>query len=345
MGKTQPSRQVNLSAGFADLSERIDRVPLPSSSYSVLLARLDRKIAARNRRAVAFVGAFALVAAFIVVFNRTRRPNELSPFEVASASAEFSWRTAADGTVAVTRGNAELALDSAHTHVAVHAGSRLRAGLHDVRVLAGTLDFDVEPHGPGVALRVLVSHGAIEVTGTQFTVTQNDQGGSVELKRGHIRFVANMGDPIVLAAGQTLTWPLPVASATVAPKTLVPPEVNDRSEPSASGTSTAARRAAESRAEAEASPEAVRKYLTELDALRIRHDYPGLATRLVQVLRGPLQEPLRESLSFELCDVLVHKIHDHARACDTITRHLRRYPKGSYTQRLQAASSAMGCSP
>jgi hypothetical protein len=102
-----------------------------------------------------------------------------------------------------------------------------------------------------------------------------------------------------------------------------------------------------SRAELAPAPAAdpVRAYLTEIDALRIRHEYPALAQRLAEVIKSGVREPMRESLSLELCDVLVRHIHDRARACAYVAEHLGRYPEGSSTGDLKQSASRLRCPP
>jgi hypothetical protein len=341
-------KKPNLRAGLAELDRLADKVALPADSYSQLVGRLEKR---RNRRTALRVTTLSLaVASLVLLALLARRPGTIGRFEIAARSEDFSWRLQ-ENTVHVTSGSARFALRSSRAQIGVRSGSRLRAEEAGVRVLGGSADFDVEPHGSAIALKVLVSHGTIEVTGTRFLVEQGDLGGTVVLHRGQIRFVASSGENRLLVPGDRLAWPLlpSPAPSTARPATEAAPSaatLDGTRAPRDARAKPAARPALAQEAQsppAEPVAEAMRKYLTEIDALRIRHDYAGLAARLEAVLRTSVREPMRESLSYELADVLLHKTADHDRACVQVAGHLRRYPAGAYSQRLKNAATAMHC--
>jgi hypothetical protein len=92
-----------------------------------------------------------------------------------------------------------------------------------------------------------------------------------------------------------------------------------------------------------APPAEVRRYLTEIDALRIRRDYPTLAKRLTAVLAAGVGEPLRERLSVGLGGVLPRHGGDRDRACRHLAAHLSRYPTGRNRQEMIRFARQLGC--
>src|SRR5205807_785325 len=99
--------------------------------------------------------------------------------------------------------------------VVVRAGSWLRRTSDGVELSVGAADFQVNKRAPGVGSTfVRGPQGAIEITGTRFSVVQGPDGGSVRLDEGGIRFHAPDGRVVSLAPGEALGWPLPAREPT-----------------------------------------------------------------------------------------------------------------------------------
>jgi hypothetical protein len=88
-----------------------------------------------------------------------------------------------------------------------------------------------------------------------------------------------------------------------------------------------------------------RDLVQEIEALRIRHEYAALSARLDEALARQPKEPLRETLSFELCDALSRQPAQHDRACAQLSEHLRRYPVGDYTSSVKKLRREAACGP
>lgn len=69
---------------------------------------------------------------------------------------------------------------------------------------AGSLRVEVEPN-QGIDLRIETPNGEIQVIGTVFDVNVDDLGTRVEVVRGEVRVVCELGETILLAAEQSTT--------------------------------------------------------------------------------------------------------------------------------------------
>jgi hypothetical protein len=75
-----------------------------------------------------------------------------------------------------------------------------------LRMRSGRAIFDVAPRAEGRPFSVEVSRGRIDVLGTRFTVSQDEDGGSVVLLEGTIAFVRPDGSAAVLRPTERLGW-------------------------------------------------------------------------------------------------------------------------------------------
>lgn len=188
---------------------------------------------------------------------------------------------------------------------------------------------------------VLVSHGAIEIMGTAFTVVQEPAGGRVALREGSIRFQAADGRVVSLRPGEVLAWPLPPPAPLASPTPAAPAPP-----PALVPRSPAARPPAAFAAPAAAAtlppPAADLALLDRIDELRSRRQFESAARALRRAI--PVQpEPMRERLSFELGSLLTHQIGDARRACAHWARHDLRYPDGRYRNEVARARRGLGC--
>ena len=137
------------------------------------------------------------------------------PMAVAAAAAALFYMSASR----LGQGSSPTAgVIEHHNRGAVHArtGARFAQSTGDldeiVRLHDGTIDIDVQPLGSGERFRVLVGSSEIEVHGTSFTVTaDNDQLVSVQVARGRVEVRPANGTPTVLESGQS--WRVRVATA------------------------------------------------------------------------------------------------------------------------------------
>jgi len=349
----ETKRRPRLAEGLRALDELTGQQAMPAELYAGLMTRL----AASGRRRVARpLGLAAAALALFVLLGvwLWPRAHDLAGFEIVTASSGARWHGGASAAFELDEGTLRLRVLELGAALEVAAGAQLRREPGAIRVLAGRVRFDIAPRVRGsVAVRVLVSHGVIEIMGTRFAVEQGRDGGSVLLDSGQIRFVASDGTTVALQPGQSLHWPL--ASAAVAPST-IPSPVPPRPEAALAPAARRQRPPAAPQARPASSLEPVAKFaapaprfaqdfMLELDALRIRHDYARLSARLAELLATDVGEPGRERLSFELCDVLLQHGGERAEACAHVAEHLHRYPGGEHTTALQQAQAAHACLP
>jgi transmembrane sensor len=319
----EPDRPPSLERGFEALRATIGREVPPGASYARLVDTLERRArtARRWRLGLVVASSAAVVLMGLGVWRMTLRATGGGFAIVALGARGQAWVTP-DGALEVSGGEVALRATELDAAITVLDRARLRREATGVRLVAGRARFVVTSRPDRAALRVLVSHGTITVWGTRFLVDQNEAGGEVWLEEGRIRFLAADGRERVLSPGERLRWPLaadapPPASSPTPPVASAPP-------PAAAAPPRLPRPGPRQRASA---PE-VRRYLAEIDALRIRRDYRELAKRLTAALAAGLDEPLAERLSVELGDVLARHSDDRDRACQQLAAHLRHYPRG-----------------
>lgn len=175
--------------------------------------------------------------------------------------------------------------------------------------------------------RVVVSHGAIEIIGTRFTVDQTADGGTVVLHEGTIRFVDEEG-AVTLSVGERLRWPRVK-------------ERDDASDPApAPTTSASAPPTPPAAVSASSDPRELMRKVEELRS-RGRYDEAAELLRKVEGVRG--DGATRERLSFERGSLLTYQRKDRARACAHWIRHLEQYPHGRYGDDVHRALQHLKC--
>ncbi len=238
-----------------------------------------------------------------------------------------------------------------------YAGAHLEDRGEGLRIREGKVSFVARKRGDGARMRVLVSHGAIDVVGTRFTVTQGDERGSVRVEEGHIAFHWTDGEMSTVAAGDTLEWPrrppppretpvtldpIPLdvpAVAVAAPPTRTPPQ------PRPQASKPPASRAPEPPSDEEPAPDApdesgpmlMEDVLKKASTLRSQQRY----SEALELLRAQLERVdftgLQQArLSFEIGMLLYDRIGDKAGACAHWKLHARKYPDdASHADRVQ----------
>jgi hypothetical protein len=125
--------------------------------------------------------------------------------EATAGAACVSYRDSVVSVAADCRAPVELA--RGHDVINVKPGTVLSESKAGIRVRHGEAVFFVHKREPGEVFRVLVSHGTIEVVGTEFYVKQGEAGGTVHLANGRIIFHDDDGKITYMQPGDDLTWP------------------------------------------------------------------------------------------------------------------------------------------
>ena len=352
--------------------------------------RLRQRLEAlRTRRTPSFVpwamAALATAAGIAVAFVSLGAPRvmpgpeRVGAFTVAEA-APGAVKARADGAVEVaSAGGARLDDIVGGISISARDGASLRRDAETLRVLKGEVVLDVRKRRPGEApARVRVSHGVIEVLGTQFTITQGSEGGKVVLHEGRIRFRAENGRTVELVPGDSLSWPLPsVASADApttdpadpadqtnpdaapqavpeaapgnvveAPSANTPAEIAARVKPTAPvrkpGDAVGTRSPGAAQRASPPVPD-VARLIEELTTLRRLGRFGEAAGRLEQALTAPLPSSTRERLSYELGSILTWQIRDAGRACRVWKAHRASWPNGRYGAEVDRAARVLTC--
>jgi len=319
---------------------------LPDGVRRAIWARIEGTIGAgagrRPRRAVVLVPVLAVggLAAVILLVAGLRAPARLGELEVVRRSRDLRARVES-GLIQVERGAVTLVDSTSGMTIEADEPAALRRESGGVRVVRGRLDFVVAHRRTGAPpATVFVSHGAIEVMGTAFTVLQGTAGGEVRLREGIIRFRGSEGAVVWLHPGESLSWPLP-APAPPENSTAVPPPAPAPAAP-APRTTRGAPSPSRPPPEAAATPRSAEELLDHIEELRSRHEYAAAARALRQAIA--LQPPpTSERLSFELGSLLTHQLRDPPRACAHWRRHQRQFGGGRYRDEVTRAQQALGC--
>lgn len=352
-----------------------ERQDLSPRAEARLRARLERAYEGRRRQVLPLAfGALATaaLAIFVVLSFRPEPSPALGTFVAVKQSAAGAPLLLNEGDVVTAEGDAVLRHEALRVRIAARDGAVVQREARGLRVVSGTVELDVDKRAPGESnAAFLVSHGAIEVLGTRFTITQGAAGGEVRLHEGRIRFVAPDGRTEELAPGQSLRWPLPAPLAEVtrpapapgpapmiqapapappAPLAVPPPSASAR-EPSAVASTTPQRTrpapvasAAPVPAPAQVKPPLdVERLIEEVSLLRRRGQFAEAAGRLESALREPLPPATTERLSYELGSILTWQVKDRDRACEVWKAHGSAHPNGRYAGEVKRAQTSLAC--
>ena len=289
-----------------------------------VLARLRRRIFDEPRRSsVRWVAAGVAAASLAVVaYGALRSRPTIEDVQLATGE---HYRTA----------EVELAALAPALIHRDHAVLTLRSG--DVLVT-------VEHRQPlTTPVRIVVSHGTIEVVGTRFTLRQSAGGGSVEVHEGRVRFLSDEVTAEV-TAGESLTWPRPRASAAPIPTEQAP----NPAEPAPPSRAPPATPRPSKPRVTRAEPAVIREtdaawLLEEVELLRSRAEYDEAVRLLDNGLAGLVSTKTRERFSFELGSILTYQQRDPSRACHHWASHQASFPAGRYAQEVQSAREKARC--
>jgi hypothetical protein len=209
-----------------------------------------------------------------------------------------------------------------------------------LQVRSGDVLFDVAPRkAQAEPLRVVVSHGVIEIVGTRFLIQQREHDGRVDLYEGQIRFIDERGDVTMLAPGQSQAWPAPRPPAQ-AP---VPAASEAVASPAtATGPAKASAQRAKPRG-TKAKPFDLAQTLADVDALQREAQHEQAVDRLEKALRRDLPQRTQQILHFELGRMLQDDLHRAREACAHWREHLARFPGGVYGREVRANVARPSC--
>jgi hypothetical protein len=246
--------------------------------------------------------------------------------------------------IIVQKGGATLRDARTGSTLVVTRPGTLRHEARGLRVLSGRVELEVDKRAPGAEpMRVLVSHGEIEVRGTKFSVEQLPGGGGAALLfEGRIVFRADDGREVELLPGQSIAWPLP-------PPPMPPPRDDSfKAEPEDDALAPLPSTPdAGTPADWSAHDRLLRAHtlLERIPKLRAESHFKQAVDELEVAMRQDLPSTARERLSFELIDILANELWDNARACRQVRDHAWRYPAGRYEDEIVRIREELGCQP
>jgi hypothetical protein len=329
---------------FANVLRQEDQALRDREIPAEVLQRLQQRLAAQRapapaRRWHVAMGLVVATAVAVAVFvRRDSAPLESSPEEplvaglvVDPACRAAGLTTGSDGTLSVDRAGCSIVGGDRDVRATSMGAMTVKIEADGMRLVRGAARLSVAKRKVGEPpARVQVSHGRIEVLGTEFSVRQDSRGGDVVLHEGVIRFVDKSGQHRTLKPGQTLKWPLsrpePPVKASESPQKheivqeTFPPQHNPGSE------------------------RQQQRILDELSQLRSRGQYTQAASLLRKALgKGAVSKALRQQLSFELGAILADRLGRVAEACNHWQQHQRSYPDGRYQMEIASSQKRHGC--
>jgi hypothetical protein len=331
------------------LAAELGSVEMPAAVEARLRGRLGASIESRRMLwrypAVATAACAAGVLLAVLVLKPPSAPQTLGGMAVERASSGLQAVTAGDDIV-VQKGDVTLRDARAGATLVVTRPGTLRHEPRGLRVVSGRVELDVDKRAPEAEpMRVLVSHGEIEVHGTKFSVDQLPNGGGAALLfEGRILFRSDDGREVALSPGQSVAWPLPPLPAPAPQKDdsfkaerdddalapLPPPPAADAGAADWSAHDRLLR---------------AHTLLERIPKLRAQGKFQQAATELQVAMRQDLPAAARERLSFELIDILANELWDNARACAYAKDHVWRYPAGRYEDELVRIREELNCGP
>ena len=340
--------RLNLEREAAAVRSRIDGERLSGRESVELSHRIEASLKGERqgwRVAVAVSGALCVIAVWLVVALRPQERSERSCMREHAGFIDID--PTCKEPVSIQRGG---------DIILAHAGAHLEEGAQGLRVRYGKVSFVVQKREGGASLRVVVSHGAIEVIGTRFTVTEEGERGKVRLDEGSIKFHWAGGEESTLAPGDELEWPARPKPAPVTldaipleapqeeeelvapPKPKAPPK-SPRPAPTKVPETPREEQTEEQPTEPEETtgPLLMEDVLKKMSTLRSQHRYREAVELLrAQSDRSDFSGLQQARLSFEIGLLLQDRMDDKAGACAQWKQHARRYPDdASHADRVQ----------
>jgi transmembrane sensor len=317
----------------ADGELRKERLsPEADRRIRLLLAGEGRRPRAWLRLVWAPAAALAVALLIWALWPGRRPPEPLPPrpagFSVASGAVDREQGQLRCRTAGCTLEAPEI---ETRLELAKHCVVTRRRGR--IRLVRGQLTVEVRPRPRKQPVRIAVSHGVVEVTGTRFTLRQDPTRGWVKLERGAIRFVSDDGRAVALRPGERLDWPLP------------PPEppASQASLPRASLDASPSTPTPGKPRPAPLDERATQALLEQVERLRSQQRYARAAALLRRSLPRIADRTTRERLSYELGSLLTYQLKRGDRACRHWKRHLRAFSPTRYAADIARARKLIGC--
>lgn len=243
------------------------------------------------------------------------------------------------------RGPCQLRHRGAGMHMeTVTPTTTLRVEADGAHVVAGSVLFAVDKDtARPFPVRIVVSHGVIEVHGTRFFVVQAEHGGTVDLFEGAITFVDPKGKVHDVAVGERFVWGDRPRSNT--------PQRASRSDTRA--PKSARRRVGRPvRLDTQQDSDSTHEPNTKLDLATVLDDVERLRAsgRVVQALsrlralpRAQLTPRMAEIVSYEIGTLLQDRLKDRVQACAHWDRHQTEFGTGPYQGSVRRRRQAMDC--
>lgn len=333
------------------LTAELGGVEMPPAVEARLRSRLGASIESRRMLwrypAVAVASCAFGVLLAVLLLRPPAAPQTLGGMNVERASSGLQAVTVGDDVV-VQKGDVTLRDARAGATIVFNRPGTLRHEARGLRVVSGRIELDVDKRAPDAEpMRVLVSHGEIEVHGTKFSVDQLPNGGGAALLfEGRITFRADDGREVVLVPGQSVAWPLPPPPAP-APAPQRDDSFKGEKEEDVLAPLPPPPAADAGAADWTAHDRLLRAHtlLERIPKLRARGKFAQAAAELQAAMKQDLPAAARERLSFELIDILANELWDNPRACVYVKDHAWRYPAGRYDDEIVRIREELNCGP
>jgi FecR protein len=357
-------RKGDFKGDFVEQLRRLDQALGDQEPSAELDRRMRRTLAGEGevhpsgwlvRPGLLVVGAGALAVLLLAIFVIRPTP----PVTAPSSPLPVAGLEVLGGTTSVRRHDRSLRcisdrcdvrLGPAKVRLLLASGTRVRRRGQHMELIRGTATFAVKPRRRGAdSVKIYVSHGMIEVTGTRFRLRQGPEGGSVTLHRGSIRFHASGADQriVTLRPGQSLSWPIagqsPGSTADAgskpdlaAPPSNLEPRPRPRPRPRPGRTVDAG-------ASAPLSPADEVSLRQQVERLRSQGRYADAAAAIQGALPRLKDRARRELYSFELGLILTHHLSNPRRGCRHWRQHLARFGAARHSAEIARARQKLGC--
>jgi ferric-dicitrate binding protein FerR (iron transport regulator) len=347
------TEQRDLLAPLRAAGEALSRANLSHAARQRIGDRLAEAAAAPRRRSALLPGVALALAAGIAVWLMVARDRAqpqpaaeptVAPAAPGAAGRSFAWEgltcsAAEQGPTLTADGGCRVRVDQMGMSISSRAEVELVRLDDGVRLARGSAEFEVAHRDSRQPVRVWVSGGSIEVTGTRFTVHQHARGGHVDLIDGGIRFRATDGTTTAIRPGTRFVWldrPPPAPARDATPPA---PEIR-RQLPRPPRPPRAPRPARDPRVPI--SGDAAARAIEDVQALRAERRYRDAARLLRHLRAANWDRSTAEVLSFEEGDVLEHLGDDRA-ACAHWRAHQARFPGGTYRAAIERAQRRLRC--
>lgn len=227
-----------MSKQFVDslkkLEQEFQQQPLSPERDQAIRAKLQGEQTPLTvpRLSMSWAVAFALlcVASGALLYPFSQQQNKVGGFVLLEGTAQLTQ----NAVVGCQSKQCKLDYTQRRTKFNISQATQIKRVQHNLALMQGQAFFNVEPRRPKEQpLRIFVSHGYIEVIGTQFTLWQGHQKGRLHLHEGVVRYVQKDGQTRVVREGGKLAWPLlkPAKKASKKTQRAKPIAITNRAKP------------------------------------------------------------------------------------------------------------------